>query len=65
MKLAVVILAVTLTKACASDDRMKQRQEVVTLCEVRGGIPILNDLGDNILRCDFPPTVGAPQVERK
>ena len=63
--LGVVIVAVTLTKACAPDNLMKQRQAVVDLCEVRGGIPILNDAGDNIVRCDFPPMVGPPQVERK
>jgi len=65
MKLGVVVFAVTLTKMCATDEQMKQRQEVVNLCEVRGGIPIINDAGDNIVRCDFPPLVSAPQVERK
>lgn len=61
--LEIAVVAVTLTKGCASPEIMKQRQDVVNLCEARGGIPILNDLGDNMVNCAFPP--GAPlSVER-
>lgn len=63
----MLFLSVTLimdTCAPASYDQMKQRQEIVNLCEARGGIPILNQSGDKMDRCDFPPIVGNPRIER-
>lgn len=52
----VFLLGITLihySECDAPDAQMKQRP-IVDLCEARGGVPIVNDLGDNILRCDFP-----------
>jgi len=64
--LGLAVLAVTLTNyTCQSPEVMKARQETVDLCQARGGIPILNNAGDNIVNCAFPPVSGGPlTVER-
>lgn len=66
---SVVLVSVTLIPSCVdgTNERpeiLQQRQETVDLCQARGGVPILNDLGTNIVRCDFPPTARPPEVER-
>jgi len=65
MKLALFFAVTLINNQCVAPETMKQRQEVVNLCEARGGIPILNDMGDNIVNCAFPPVAGGPlTVER-
>ena len=58
--LTVVPFAIMLVnRHCEPSDVMAQRQAVVNLCEARGGIPIINDDGDNITNCVLPMP-GAP-----
>lgn len=63
--LFTLILLVTVAHdECATPAIQTQRQEIVNLCEARGGVPILSTMGTYLERCDFPPVAGALQVEK-
>jgi hypothetical protein len=66
MKYALLFGVLLIQDQCApnAEELLKQRQQTVDLCETRGGIPIINDQGTNILRCDFPGVVVPPRVEK-
>lgn len=47
------------------DRVLKRQQELIQLCQDRGGIPILNWDGNQLERCDFPVVVVRPEVVEK
>lgn len=60
MRLTIILVAVTVLSMdqCGNQIRretVQQRQDLVNLCEQRGGIPILNAYGTAMERCEFPP----------
>jgi len=62
--LFLLILVTLRNDGCTAPEITRQQQEVVNLCEARGGIPVLDTWGSSMVRCDFPPIYTIPQVEK-
>lgn len=52
---AVVVLSSDQCGDKIPPEIVQQRQALVDLCVERGGIPILDAPGQQMVRCDFPP----------
>lgn len=67
MKFGLILVVTLVASECTpvKPEIMKQRQEVVDLCEARGGIPAISYSGEVMDRRDFPPIVTNPTVEKK
>ena len=62
MRVLLVVAVVTVLNngecgpGSVNDAQVKQQQQLVNLCEERGGIPVMEpNYGAYMLRCDFPP----------